>query len=94
MSDSNARWASGGTKSEERKLSEKLVAYLYVNPLRDEDIPVLKFLRKDWKMMQTSLHTTQTMEKLTETLLDMTILYLRQVPTKDPSRSTRAHKIA
>ena len=45
ISDTTVGWASGGTKSDERKLLEKLVAYLYIDPLRDEDVPVLKFLR-------------------------------------------------
>ena len=46
ISDHTAGWVSGGTKSEERKLLEKLVAYLYIDPLRDEDVPVLQFLLK------------------------------------------------
>jgi hypothetical protein len=30
-----ARWTGTSNKSEERKLFEKLVAYLYIDPLRD-----------------------------------------------------------
>ena len=89
ISDSTAGWVRGGTKSEERKLLEKLVAYLYIDPMRDDDVPVLKFLRKDWPLLQSSLHTTLTMEKLKQALLVMKIPYLRQVPTTDP-RSRRS----
>ena len=82
---STAKWVIGGTKSDERKLLEKLMAYLHVDPLRDEDIQVLRFLRKEWPTLKTTLHTTQTMEQLKHILLvDMQIPYLRRVKTRDP----------
>ena len=86
-----AKWVIGGTKSDERKLLEKLVAYLQVDPLRDDDIKILRFLRREWTAMQVTLHTTSTMDALKQTLLDMEVPYLRRVPTGDP-RSTSARK--
>ena len=61
------------------------MVYLHVDPQRDEDIQVLRFLRKEWPTIKTTLHTTQTMEKLKHILLvDMQIPYLRRVKTRDP----------
>ena len=86
-----ATWVIGGTKSEERKLLEKLVAYLHVDPLRDEDVNILRFLRRDWKNVQNTLHTTATMDKLKQALTDMGVPYLRRLRVGDP-RSANARK--
>jgi hypothetical protein len=82
---STAKSIIGSTKSDKRRLIEKLMEYLHVDPLWDDDIQVLRFLRKEWPMLKTTLHTTQTMEKLKHMLLeDMKIPYLRRVKTRDP----------
>ena len=91
ISESQGRWIIGGTKSDERKLLEKIVEYLHVDPLRDGDSTVLRFLLKEWKMLQPTLHTIDTMDSLKHTLLAMGIPYLRKMVSADPT-STRAKK--
>ena len=73
ISESQGRWIIGGTKSDERKLLEKIVEYLHVDPLRDGDSTVLRFLLKEWKMLQPTLHMIDTMDSLKHTLLAMGI---------------------
>ena len=91
ISDSPGRWIIGGTKSDERKLLEKIVEYLHVDPLRDDDSTVLRFLLKEWKILLTTIHTIDTMDSLKHTLLAMGIPYLRLMVSADPT-STRAQK--
>jgi hypothetical protein len=88
ISRSQGRWIIGGTKSEERKLLERIVEYLHVDPLRDGDPIVLRFLLKEWKLVQPTLHTIGTMEGLKQKLLDMKVPYLRRasVPVSQSAR--------
>ena len=92
ISESQGRWIIGGSKSDERKLLERMVEYLHIDPLRDGDPLVLRFLLKDWKQMQNTLHTIGgTMENLKQVLSNMKIPYLRRMISTD-STSTRTQK--
>ena len=57
---------------------ESIVEYLHVDPLQDGDPTVLRFLLKEWKVVQTTLHTIGTMEGLKQKPLDMKVPYLRR----------------
>jgi hypothetical protein len=54
LSESQGRWIIGGTKSNERKLLERMVEYLHIDPSRDGDPLVLRFVLKNRKPMQNA----------------------------------------
>ena len=56
-----AKWVIGGTRSDERKWLEKIVAYLHSDPQQEGNSQVLSFLLKEWPTYRTTLHTVATM---------------------------------
>ena len=91
ISPSLAKWVIGGTRSDERKWLEKIMAYLPIDKAHANNTRLLRYMLTEWPTLRTTLHTVATLEKVKLFLVEEGVPYLRKMTSMDP-RSTRAQK--
>jgi hypothetical protein len=91
ITTSSAKWVIGGTRSDERKWLEKILAYLPTDKAQENNSRLLRYMLTEWPPLRTTLHTVATLEKVKLFLIEQGVPYLRQMKSLDP-RSTRAQK--
>ena len=76
-------WDKNPSRSVEREYIEAMVEHLRDDPLVYDDLLVLRFVYKEWPLLQHSISTKLTVEMVKKRLLDLQVRYLRFTANQD-----------
>ena len=76
-------WDKNPVRSVEREYIEAMVKYLMDDPLVYDDLLVLRFVYKEWPLLQHSISTKLTVEIVKKRLLNMQVRYIQFTTTQD-----------
>jgi hypothetical protein len=75
-------WSMNPRKADERRYLENMIRYLHDDPTVYDNLEILRFIYKEWPIMENTLHTKTTMDTLKRRLLSMNVRYIHR--GKDP----------
>jgi hypothetical protein len=78
-----AKWVIGGTRSDERRLLERMIDFLHEDTTLDTNPRIALFLLRQWGDLSNTIHTVSTMELVKNRLLEMGVPYIRRIQQGD-----------
>ena len=84
-----AKWVIGGTRSDERRLLERMIDFLHEDTTLDTNPRIALFLLRQWGDLSHTIHTVSTMELVKNRLLEMGVPYIRKIQQEGDGTTLR-----
>ena len=77
------KWTINPNRTTEKDIVESMVTYLRDDPTVNEDLNVLRFICRDWHVLEHTLHTKATMDTVKRRLLALGVRYIHRTPDQN-----------